>query len=49
MLKWTWAGGVGLPRLLVENGADPNAKSNDGKAPLHESILWHTRRLQSQK
>jgi ankyrin repeat protein len=39
-LHWAaWKGHIEIARLLLQNGAEVNAKSNDGSAPLHWAAI----------
>lgn len=35
MIYTTFLGKENIAKLLIDNGADVNAKDNDGKTPLH--------------
>jgi ankyrin repeat protein len=34
---------VGIMQILLDHGADPNARDNDGSTPLHHSSWWQKR------
>ena len=36
--SWSWGNDPALVLLLLEHGADPNAKSSSGRTPLHSAI-----------